>query len=177
MPATMSHENQLGIRSYICVLRISMLADASAHCDFTAGDIVCSCRSLGVVPSCNSNSTPVTSAMSCKSKPPLCTNASRALVAGLMSTPMHTLATVVIDMSGCALLHTCYCCDMCYCCDRYVCLAALEIAELCKTVAWGLCRPDEGHEELRCVLAVIRHGDRTPKQKMKMKVTQVRATG
>ena len=29
------------------------------------------------------------------------------------------------------------------------------------------------HEELRCVLAVIRHGDRTPKQKMKMKVTQV----
>lgn len=26
--------------------------------------------------------------------------------------------------------------------------------------------------ELRCVLAVIRHGDRTPKQKMKMKVTQ-----
>eukprot|EP00884_Botryococcus_braunii_P003822 jgi/Botrbrau1/13440/Bobra.0082s0044.1 len=27
-------------------------------------------------------------------------------------------------------------------------------------------------EELRCVLAVIRHGDRTPKQKMKMKVTQ-----
>ena len=30
------------------------------------------------------------------------------------------------------------------------------------------------HEELRCVLAVVRHGDRTPKQKMKMKVTQVR---
>lgn len=28
------------------------------------------------------------------------------------------------------------------------------------------------HEELRCVLAVVRHGDRTPKQKMKMKVTQ-----
>ncbi|KAG7675237.1 hypothetical protein Ndes2526B_g08103 [Nannochloris sp. 'desiccata'] len=27
-------------------------------------------------------------------------------------------------------------------------------------------------EELRCVLAVIRHGDRTPKQKMKMKITQ-----
>ena len=33
-----------------------------------------------------------------------------------------------------------------------------------------------GHyEELRCVLAVIRHGDRTPKQKMKMKVTQAGA--
>ncbi|CAK0787238.1 hypothetical protein CVIRNUC_010454 [Coccomyxa viridis] len=32
---------------------------------------------------------------------------------------------------------------------------------------------DRGHhEELRCVLAVVRHGDRTPKQKMKMKVTQ-----
>ena len=30
-------------------------------------------------------------------------------------------------------------------------------------------RPDG---ELRCVLAVIRHGDRTPKQKMKLKVTQ-----
>lgn len=26
--------------------------------------------------------------------------------------------------------------------------------------------------ELRCVLAVVRHGDRTPKQKMKMTVTQ-----
>lgn len=34
-------------------------------------------------------------------------------------------------------------------------------------------RPDE---ELRCVLAIIRHGDRTPKQKMKMKVTQVRGS-
>ncbi|KAA0149834.1 hypothetical protein FNF29_05659 [Cafeteria roenbergensis] len=30
------------------------------------------------------------------------------------------------------------------------------------------------HEELRCVLAVIRHGDRTPKQKMKMKVSDPR---
>lgn len=28
--------------------------------------------------------------------------------------------------------------------------------------------------ELRCVLAVVRHGDRTPKQKMKVTVTQVR---
>jgi hypothetical protein len=28
--------------------------------------------------------------------------------------------------------------------------------------------------ELRCVLAVVRHGDRTPKQKMKMTVSQVR---
>jgi inositol hexakisphosphate/diphosphoinositol-pentakisphosphate kinase len=27
-------------------------------------------------------------------------------------------------------------------------------------------------DELRCVIAVIRHGDRTPKQKMKIKVTQ-----
>jgi hypothetical protein len=27
--------------------------------------------------------------------------------------------------------------------------------------------------ELRCVLAVVRHGDRTPKQKMKMTVSQV----
>jgi Histidine phosphatase superfamily (branch 2) len=31
--------------------------------------------------------------------------------------------------------------------------------------------------ELRCVLAVVRHGDRTPKQKMKMTVTQVRKDG
>lgn len=31
--------------------------------------------------------------------------------------------------------------------------------------------------ELRCVLAVVRHGDRTPKQKMKMPVTQVRHPG
>lgn len=36
-------------------------------------------------------------------------------------------------------------------------------------------RSEEGNEELRCVLAVVRHGDRTPKQKMKMKVTQVGA--
>ncbi len=28
------------------------------------------------------------------------------------------------------------------------------------------------HEELRCVLAVVRHGDRTPKQKLKFKATQ-----
>lgn len=33
---------------------------------------------------------------------------------------------------------------------------------------------DAPREELRCVLAVIRHGDRTPKQKMKMKVTDPR---
>src|SRR5690606_9876344 len=26
-------------------------------------------------------------------------------------------------------------------------------------------------EELRCVIAIVRHGDRTPKQKMKMKVS------
>ena len=39
-------------------------------------------------------------------------------------------------------------------------------------VLW-LGRSEEGHEELRCVLAVVRHGDRTPKQKMKMKITQV----
>ena len=32
-------------------------------------------------------------------------------------------------------------------------------------------------EELRCVLAVVRHGDRTPKQKMKMKITQARIAG
>lgn len=28
--------------------------------------------------------------------------------------------------------------------------------------------------ELRCVIAIIRHGDRTPKQKMKMEVTHPR---
>ena len=33
-------------------------------------------------------------------------------------------------------------------------------------------QPRRPEGELRCVLAVIRHGDRTPKQKMKMKVTQ-----
>lgn len=28
-------------------------------------------------------------------------------------------------------------------------------------------------EELRCVIAIIRHGDRTPKQKMKMMVRYI----
>ncbi len=28
------------------------------------------------------------------------------------------------------------------------------------------------NEELRCVLAIVRHGDRTPKQKLKINITQ-----
>jgi len=36
----------------------------------------------------------------------------------------------------------------------------------------GQFAPEEPTEELRAVLAVIRHGDRTPKQKMKMKIRQ-----
>ncbi|KAH0843400.1 hypothetical protein HID58_092068, partial [Brassica napus] len=37
----------------------------------------------------------------------------------------------------------------------------------------GLTRQGNGHsEELRCVIAVIRHGDRTPKQKVKLNVTE-----
>ena len=48
----------------------------------------------------------------------------------------------------------------------------LSLQSLCSLPCLGwTCRGH--HEELRCVLAVIRHGDRTPKQKMKMKVTQV----
>ncbi|CAN6842154.1 unnamed protein product [Brassica oleracea] len=36
-----------------------------------------------------------------------------------------------------------------------------------------LTRQGNGHsEELRCVIAVIRHGDRTPKQKVKLNVTE-----
>ena len=31
---------------------------------------------------------------------------------------------------------------------------------------------EDTNEELRCVLAVVRHGDRTPKQKLKLNVTQ-----
>jgi hypothetical protein len=40
----------------------------------------------------------------------------------------------------------------------------------------GMLMEEDGRpsEELRCVLAVVRHGDRTPKQKIKIKVTQVR---
>ena len=37
----------------------------------------------------------------------------------------------------------------------------------------GLKMAAMARSELRCVLAIIRHGDRTPKQKMKMTVTQV----
>nr|VDC93684.1 unnamed protein product [Brassica oleracea] len=37
----------------------------------------------------------------------------------------------------------------------------------------GLTRQGNGHsEELRCVIAVIRHGDRTPKQKVNLNVTE-----
>ncbi|CAN7046603.1 unnamed protein product [Brassica rapa subsp. trilocularis] len=37
----------------------------------------------------------------------------------------------------------------------------------------GLTRQGNGHsEELRCAIAVIRHGDRTPKQKVKLNVTE-----
>ncbi|KAG5399749.1 hypothetical protein IGI04_014356 [Brassica rapa subsp. trilocularis] len=37
----------------------------------------------------------------------------------------------------------------------------------------GLTRQGNGNsEELRCVIAVIRHGDRTPKQKVKLNVTE-----
>lgn len=35
----------------------------------------------------------------------------------------------------------------------------------------GYVAPVSNREELRCVIAVTRHGDRTPKQKMKMVVT------
>lgn len=52
-----------------------------------------------------------------------------------------------------------------YSCESYDDLTSPAAAGEAKT---GL-RPGE---ELRCVLAVIRHGDRTPKQKMKMVVTQ-----
>jgi inositol hexakisphosphate/diphosphoinositol-pentakisphosphate kinase len=42
------------------------------------------------------------------------------------------------------------------------------------TAGGGGATPSGVQEELRCVLAVIRHGDRTPKQKMKLKVTDLR---
>uniref|UniRef100_A0A1D1ZXV8 Inositol hexakisphosphate and diphosphoinositol-pentakisphosphate kinase n=1 Tax=Auxenochlorella protothecoides TaxID=3075 RepID=A0A1D1ZXV8_AUXPR len=54
--------------------------------------------------------------------------------------------------------------------DEEVAAKAALFAQLAGTQEDDLTlRPDE---ELRCVLAIIRHGDRTPKQKMKMKVTQ-----
>ncbi|ONM37417.1 Phosphoglycerate mutase-like family protein [Zea mays] len=46
---------------------------------------------------------------------------------------------------------------------------ASDTARCRERVTVGLSRPSE---ELRCVIAVIRHGDRTPKQKVKLKVTE-----
>ena len=58
--------------------------------------------------------------------------------------------------------------------DVWPCLARLGVCKDGRIAAPGGavgCR--NVHEELRGVLAVVRHGDRTPKQKMKMVVTQV----
>ena len=47
----------------------------------------------------------------------------------------------------------------------------------CAATAAGVAASDvQRNLELRCVLDVVRHGDRTPKQKMKVTVTQVRGT-
>ena len=37
---------------------------------------------------------------------------------------------------------------------------------------FSFCAPEANQEELRCVLAVVRHGDRTPKQKLKVNMTE-----
>ena len=69
---------------------------------------------------------------------------------------------------------------LCVCCSQHCVPAAKTSAGLpharsmCLTAfLHPCCSSHSSHEELRCVLAVVRHGDRTPKQKMKMKVTQV----
>lgn len=69
---------------------------------------------------------------------------------------------------------------LCVCCSSH-CVPAAD--KQCRAASFGpmcltallhpCCSSHSSHEELRCVLAVVRHGDRTPKQKMKMKVTQV----
>ena len=84
-------------------------------------------------------------------------------------------------------MHACTC--VCVCASALVgvwlralvCLFVLLMFRVCAP-----CSPPPPHththahalthqlqEELRCVLAVVRHGDRTPKQKMKMRVNQV----
>lgn len=46
-----------------------------------------------------------------------------------------------------------------------------NLCELSETHLLEATKTDERstHEELRCVLAVVRHGDRTPKQKLKVR--------
>uniref|UniRef100_A0A7S4GK18 Inositol hexakisphosphate and diphosphoinositol-pentakisphosphate kinase n=1 Tax=Eutreptiella gymnastica TaxID=73025 RepID=A0A7S4GK18_9EUGL len=50
--------------------------------------------------------------------------------------------------------------------------AAEEYKNAYETGATNWDEETNSNIELRCVLAIVRHGDRTPKQKMKMKVTQ-----
>ena len=56
----------------------------------------------------------------------------------------------------------------CICVCMYVCSPAPSMVSLDSSAGIPVRKSDE---ELRCVVAIIRHADRTPKQKMKISVT------
>ncbi|CAN7066141.1 unnamed protein product [Brassica rapa subsp. trilocularis] len=98
----------------------------------------------------------------------------------LISYLLHCLQNILMFLIRLFVLRRCTCVLRKMCLDAK---APHHSSTLPPTLPWkfnkpvqpnkGLTRQGNGHsEELRCVIAVIRHGDRIPKQKVKLIVTE-----